>query len=88
MEGITTYIYRNAYNHYFGGIDKYFTPFIASKKMNRRELNEILPEHNETITVVPQILTNRAEKSCTGCTAEKEERRRAVYQGKSQSLSR
>ncbi len=32
MEGITTYIYRNAYNRYFGGIDKYFTPFIASKK--------------------------------------------------------
>lgn len=62
MEGITTYIYRNAYNHYFGGIDKYFTPFIASKKMNRRELNEILPEHNETITVVPQILTNRANE--------------------------
>lgn len=62
MEGITTYIYRNAYNHYFGGIDKYFTPFIASKKMNRRELNEILPEHNETITVVPQILSNRADE--------------------------
>lgn len=62
MEGITTYIYRNAYNHYFGGIDKYFTPFIANKKLNRRELNEILPEHNETITVVPQILTNRADE--------------------------
>ncbi len=62
MEGITTYIYRNAYNHYFGGIDKYFTPFIASKKMNRRELNEILPEHNERINVVPQILTNRSEE--------------------------
>ena len=62
MEGITTYIYRNAYNHYFGGIDKYFTPFIASKKMNRREMNEILPEHNEHITVVPQILTNRSDE--------------------------
>lgn len=62
MEGITTYIYRNAYNHYFGGIDKYFTPFIASRKMNRRELNEILPEHNEKIEVVPQILTNRADE--------------------------
>lgn len=62
MEGITTYIYRNAYNHYFGGIDKYFTPFIANKKMNRRELNEILPEHNEGIDVVPQILTNRADE--------------------------
>ena len=62
MEGITTYIYRNAYARYFGGIDKYFTPFIASKKMNRRELNEILPEHNAGIVVVPQILTNRADE--------------------------
>ena len=62
MEGITTYIYRNAYNHYFGGIDKYFTPFIASKKMNRREMNEILPEHNAHITVVPQILTNHSDE--------------------------
>lgn len=62
MEGITTYIYRNAYNRYFGGIDKYFTPFLASKKLNRRELNEILPEHNERMEVVPQILTNRAEE--------------------------
>ncbi|MDE7323457.1 MAG: tRNA-dihydrouridine synthase family protein [Lachnospiraceae bacterium] len=62
MEGITTYIYRNAYNHYFGGIDKYFTPFIASKKMNRRERNEILPEHNLSLTVIPQILTNRSEE--------------------------
>ena len=31
MEGITTYIYRNAYAKYFGGIDKYFTPFISDK---------------------------------------------------------
>ena len=62
MEGITTYIYRNAYNRYFGGIDKYFTPFIASKKMKRRELNEILPENNQGLCVVPQILTNRAEE--------------------------
>lgn len=62
MEGLTTYIFRNAYNRYFGGIDKYFTPFIASKKMNRRELNEILPEHNKNLNVVPQILTNRADE--------------------------
>ncbi len=62
MEGITTYIYRTAYHHYFGGIDKYFTPFIASKKLNRRELNEILPEHNQNLNVVPQILTNRADE--------------------------
>ena len=62
MEGITTYLYRNAYSRYFGGIDKYFTPFIASPKMNRREQNEILPEHNQSLTVVPQILANRSEE--------------------------
>jgi tRNA-dihydrouridine synthase len=62
MEGITTYIFRNSYNRYFGGIDKYFTPFIASKKMNKRELGEILPEHNKGIIVIPQILTNRANE--------------------------
>ncbi len=33
MEGITTYIYRNAHAKYFGGIDKYFTPFISDKNI-------------------------------------------------------
>lgn len=32
LEGITGYIYRNAYQKYFGGIDRYFTPFIAPAK--------------------------------------------------------
>ncbi len=62
MEGLTTYIFRNAYRHHFTGFDKYFTPFIASRKLNRRERDEILPEHNEGITLIPQILTNRADE--------------------------
>lgn len=61
MEGITTYIYRNAYARYFGHIDKYFTPFIASKKMNAKEVRDILPENNAGLEVVPQILTNRVD---------------------------
>lgn len=61
MEGLTGYIYRNAYEKNYGGIDKYFTPFLSNKKMSSRELNDILPEHNVGIQVVPQILTNRAE---------------------------
>ena len=31
MEGITGYIVRNAYAHYFPYIDKYFTPFVTPK---------------------------------------------------------
>ena len=64
LEGITGYIFRNTYHEYFGGIDKYFTPFISpnQKKICRtREKNDILPEHNEGMNVVPQILTNCAQ---------------------------
>lgn len=46
MEGITGYIYRNAYVKYFGGMDRYYTPFIASTGLNHKELNDVLPEHN------------------------------------------
>lgn len=64
MEGLTGYIFRNAHATYFGPLDKYFTPFIAANtvgKLSSRELNDILPEHNKGIYVVPQILTNKAE---------------------------
>lgn len=64
MEGLTGYVYRNAYQKNYGNIDKYFTPFINNKKLNYKEINDILPEHNEGMTVVPQILTNRAEDFC------------------------
>ena len=62
MEGLTGYIYRNAYQKYFHNIDRYFTPFLANRKMSHREINDILPEHNEGMRVIPQILTNRADE--------------------------
>ena len=64
LEGITTYIYRNAYHKYFHKMDKYFTPFIVShkeKRFNTRELKELSPEHNQGLCVVPQIMSNDAE---------------------------
>lgn len=64
MEGITGYVFRNAYQKNFGGIDRYFTPFITNKKMNYKELNDIAPEHNRGMQVIPQILTNRADDFC------------------------
>ena len=61
MEGLTGYIYRNAYHKHYGGVDKYFTPFLTNKKLSHKEINDIMPEHNEGMNVVPQILTNRVE---------------------------
>lgn len=62
MEGITTYIYRTTYAKYYGGIDRYYTPFLASMHLSNREKNEVLPEHNAGISVIPQILSNRADE--------------------------
>lgn len=61
MESMTGYIFRNVYQKYFGNVEKYFTPFISSSGLNHKELNDILPEHNVGMTVVPQILTNHAD---------------------------
>ena len=64
MEGITGHIYRNAYAKYFHNIDKYFTPFIVpnqSTSLKTKELRDMLPENNEGLYIVPQILTNDAD---------------------------
>ena len=64
MEGITGEVYRRAYHTFFEPMDKYFTPFLNPNpkgKFSRQEWNEILPENNEGMYTVPQILTNRAE---------------------------
>ena len=64
LEGVTTYVYRNAYHKHFRPMDKYFTPFIVphkEKKFSTREKKELSPENNQGIFVVPQLLTNSAE---------------------------
>ena len=65
LEGLTGYIYRNAHHAFFPeGISKYFSPFIIanqSDSFKTRDMNDILPENNQGITLIPQILTNSAE---------------------------
>ncbi len=61
MEGLTTYIWRDAHRAIFGGADKYFTPFLSPNgtlTFQRKELDEIRQGETDT---VPQLLTNRGE---------------------------
>lgn len=70
MEGLTGYIYRNAYHKYFHHMDKYMTPFLApnqNRSFNQKEYNDFCPEHNKGLTVVPQILTNNASYFIRTC---------------------
>lgn len=65
MEGITGYVYRNAHHHFYPGMDRYYTPFLSpkiKKGMNSKEKNDVIPEHNQNISVIPQILTNQPEE--------------------------
>jgi tRNA-dihydrouridine synthase len=62
LEGITGYVVRNAFHHNFDGIDKFYTPFIsAGQNLKGKALRDILPENNEGITLIPQLMSNCAE---------------------------
>lgn len=64
LEGITGYIFRNAYCGIYGHIEKYFAPFISPSEkcpMTSRERRDIAPENNTGINLVPQILTSRSD---------------------------
>ncbi len=64
LEGITSYVYRNAVSGIFGHVDKYFAPFISPSEkytMTPRERKDIDPENNNIQNLVPQILTCRSD---------------------------
>ena len=64
LEGVTDSFFRNTFEKYYGGVDKYFTPFLSPNstyKFTTREFNQIDPEKNNIETTVPQLLTNDAE---------------------------
>lgn len=65
LEGVTSYIFRNAQYALFRPADKYFTPFITpgiNSKRKSKALKDVLPENNQVKNIVPQIMTNRADE--------------------------
>ena len=64
LEGITDAIYRRTHAAHFGGVAKYFIPFISPTQnlcFTARELANIAPQENAGLIAVPQILTRDAE---------------------------
>lgn len=75
MEGITGYVHRNAHHKLFGHVNKYFTAFISTNqngKLSSKEREDILPDHNDGIYTVPQLLTNSAHDFMTTAAKIKE----------------
>lgn len=64
MEGITGYIYRNAYWRHFPDLDKVYAPFLQPNQkrvLAPKEERDVLPENNVGIPLVPQVLTCSAD---------------------------
>ena len=65
LEGVTGYIFRNIHREMFGGLDKYYAPFVSptvNPCFKGKEIRDLLPENNdENVNLIPQILTNNAE---------------------------
>ncbi len=65
LEGLTGFVFRNAFYDVFGEADKYFTPFVSpshNERLMKKEIRDVLPENNpKDMCLVPQILANKSE---------------------------
>ena len=65
LQGFTDFRFRNAFHKYFGGIDTFYSPYI---RLNGKFVikpaydRDLLIKNNNTLTVIPQIMTNDAEE--------------------------
>ena len=64
MEGLTDSIYRRLHHEYFGGIDRYYMPFLSPtmhRTLTHKEERELPMADSVGFTAVPQILTKVAD---------------------------
>ncbi len=64
MEGLTDSIYRKTHHKYFGGVDRYFMPFLSPtihQTLTHRENRELPMADTQPFYAVPQVLTKVPE---------------------------
>ncbi len=65
LEGTTDAVFRRIHHQCFGGVEKYYIPFVSPTQnllFTARELNAIAPENNEGVPAVPQLLGKDPEQ--------------------------
>ena len=64
MEGLTDSIYRRLHHKYFGGIDRYYMPFISPtihRTLTHKEDRDLPMAENVNFCAIPQVLTKVPE---------------------------
>jgi tRNA-dihydrouridine synthase len=59
LQGFTDFTFRKVFSEVFGGVDKYFIPYLSygkGKEIKKSSLKEVFPENNVAQPVVPQVL--------------------------------
>ena len=57
LQGYTDFVYREIHNEAVGCVDGYFMPFLRWDGGTRnRDIRDILPENNDGVPVVPQVI--------------------------------
>lgn len=65
LQGFTDFRFRNAFQHYFGGINTFYSPYIRLNgkfEIKASYERDLLPKNNSTLEVIPQIITNDAKE--------------------------
>jgi tRNA-dihydrouridine synthase B len=65
LQGFTDFRFRNAFHHYFGGIDTFYAPYIrlnGKMVIKNSYQKDLQPENNKTLEVIPQVMTGDADE--------------------------
>lgn len=66
LQGFTEAPYRRIHQQVCGGVEAYYTPFIRLEhgQIRKKDLREALPEQNEGVHIIPQVIAGNAEEFC------------------------
>lgn len=65
LQGFTDFRFRNAFHHFFGGIDTFYAPYIrlnGKLEVKASYERDLLPKNNAVPELIPQIMTNDADE--------------------------
>lgn len=64
LQGYTEDVYRRAHHRLCGGIAEYYTPFVRLEhgEVRRKESHDILPQYNEGVPLVIQVIAADADE--------------------------
>lgn len=65
IQGITDFRFRRCFNEHFGGVARYYAPYIRLEKgMNipKARIRDIDQDNNQSIQLIPQVMSNRADE--------------------------